>query len=188
VSSVAHQSPLSTARYATHSFNGAAPVLAHQPQCPQEPPRPSVQRQHCQRTLHILEHRHEFPLVWNRAVFTIGYTPGKVGLRSRRRHECMYDLARPCDTHDREHGACAVSACQWGRDCLALAPDTCVKFKRQTHSERGGEPWKDECSVTVYTEASSSPARAYTIGSRCFSWIDRVAIVRRTKGRLAPEK
>ena len=51
------------------------------------------------------------------------------------RQECMYDLARPRDTHEREHGACAVSA--WGRDCLALAPDTSAKFKRQAHSGRG---------------------------------------------------
>ena len=70
----------------------------------------------------------------------------------------MSDLTRPRDTHEREYGACAVSA--WGRDCRALAPDTSAKFKRQTNSERGGESWKDERGVTVCTEVGKFLASA----------------------------
>ena len=83
--------PLSTESYARCSFNGTAPVLAHQPQCPGEPPpRPSVerQRQHSAQqsllsktasALLSIDTSTLCALVWHRAVLMIGYTPGRAG-------------------------------------------------------------------------------------------------------------
>ena len=140
-------------------------------------PRRSLLPYTRQRTLHILERRHEHPLIWHRAA--LNDRDREIRWVSRAipsspvfgRHECADDLAEPRDAHEHEYGACAVVARE--RDRFSLASDAGTDDKGLGNatvcywdpgacggSERGREPWKDEWGEAVCTKVGKFLASA----------------------------